>query len=94
MPGLIGEDQVRTVAEAALDLDGVDGVEVLFMHEWGGLSRFADSAIHQSTWREDTAVRTQPCAKHMTDLGRDRPVRRGELARHDEVDVDRVGQAE
>src|SRR2546421_10159463 len=54
---LIGPDEARKVAEAALDLDAVDGVEVLFTHEWGGLSRFADSAIHQSTWREDTGLR-------------------------------------
>src|SRR2546423_8686813 len=63
MPGLIGEEQVRRVAAAALDLSGVDGVEVLFMHEWGGLSRFADSAIHQSTWREDTSLRVRVVSK-------------------------------
>jgi PmbA protein len=56
MPGPLGPDEVRRVADAALDLPGVDGVEVLFMHEWGGLTRFASSSIHQSTWREDTAV--------------------------------------
>jgi PmbA protein len=63
VPGLIGPDAVRKVAEAALDLDAVDGVEVLFMHEWGGLSRFADSAIHQSTWREDTSLRVRVVSK-------------------------------
>lgn len=57
MPGLIGHDEVRAVAEAALDIPGADGVEVLFLHEWGGLTRFARSSIHQSTWREDTAIR-------------------------------------
>jgi PmbA protein len=57
--GLIGSDQVRAVADAALDLPGADGVEVLLLHEWGGLTRFADSAIHQSTWREDTGVRVR-----------------------------------
>jgi PmbA protein len=56
MPGPLGPDEVRRIADAALDLPGVDGVEVLFMHEWGGLTRFASSSIHQSTWREDTAV--------------------------------------
>jgi predicted Zn-dependent protease len=61
--GLIGPDEARRVAEAALDVDGVDGVEVLFMHEWGGLSRFADSAIHQSTWREDTSLRVRVVSK-------------------------------
>jgi predicted Zn-dependent protease len=56
---MIGPDDVRAVAEAALDLPGADGVEVLLLHEWGGLTRFADSAIHQSTWREDTGVRVR-----------------------------------
>jgi len=42
----IGPDDIRTVAEAALDLAGADGVEVLLMHEWGGLTRFANSSIH------------------------------------------------
>lgn len=59
MPGLIGEDGFGTVAEAALDLSGVDGVEVLLVHEWGGLTRFASSEIHQSTVREDTGLRVR-----------------------------------
>lgn len=59
MPGLIGPDEVRRVAQAALDLPGADGVEVVFLHEWGGLTRFASSAIHQSTWREDTGLRVR-----------------------------------
>jgi len=59
VPGAFGPDEVRRVAEPALELPGVDGVEVLLMHEWGGLTRFASSAIHQSTWREDTAVRVR-----------------------------------
>ena len=57
MPGPIGPDEVRRVADAALNLRGADGVEVLFMHEWGGLTRFASSSIHQSTAREDTGIR-------------------------------------
>jgi len=63
LPGLIGPDEVREVTEAALDIGGVDDVEVLFMHEWGGLSRFAESAIHQSTWREDTGLRVRVVSK-------------------------------
>src|SRR2546429_913968 len=63
MPGPVGAEEVRRVAEAALDVSGVDGVEVLFMHEWGGLSRFAESSIHQSTWREDTSVRVRVVSK-------------------------------
>jgi PmbA protein len=59
MPGLIGPDEVRHVADAALNLPVGDGVEVLFMHEWGGLTRFASSSIHQSTHREDTGVRVR-----------------------------------
>ena len=63
MPGPVGPDELRRVADAALDLSGVDGVEVLFMHEWGGLSRFAASSIHQSTWREDTSLRVRVVSK-------------------------------
>ncbi len=59
MPDLVGPDAVGRVADAALELTGVDGVEVLFMHEWGGLTRFANSTIHQSTSREDTALRVR-----------------------------------
>jgi predicted Zn-dependent protease len=59
MPGLIGPDEVRTISEAALEVPGADGIEVLFMHEWGGLTRFANSSIHQSTWREDTGIRVR-----------------------------------
>jgi PmbA protein len=55
----VGRDGVRAIAEAAQEVPGADGVEVLFIHEWGGLTRFADSAIHQSTWREDTALRVR-----------------------------------
>jgi PmbA protein len=62
MAGPIGPDEVRAVAEAALELPGADGVEVLFFHEWGGLTRFARSSIHQSTWREDTAIRIRVVA--------------------------------
>lgn len=59
MPGVIGPDRIRTVVDAALNVRGADGVEVLFMHEWSGLTRFASSAIHQSTWQEDTGIRVR-----------------------------------
>jgi PmbA protein len=62
MPGIVGPDEVRRVAEAALELPGADAVEVLFLHEWGGLTRFASSSIHQSTWREDTGLRVRVVA--------------------------------
>jgi len=57
MPGVVGPDEIRRVVAGALELSNVDGVEVLFVHEWGGLTRFASSSIHQSTWREDTGLR-------------------------------------
>jgi PmbA protein len=59
VPERVGPDQVRSVAEAALDLPAADAVEVLFLHEWGGLTRFARSHIHQSTSREDTGIRVR-----------------------------------
>jgi PmbA protein len=59
MAGIVGADEIRRVSQAALELPGTDGVEVLFMHEWGGLTRFAKSSIHQSTWREDTGLRVR-----------------------------------
>ena len=59
MPELIGPDEVRGVAEAALEIPGADGIEVLFVHDWNGLTRFAESAIHQSTAREDTGVKVR-----------------------------------
>jgi predicted Zn-dependent protease len=59
VPGLIGADGFLEVADAAFALEGADGVEVLFLHEWGGLTRFASSRIHQSTVREDTALRVR-----------------------------------
>ena len=62
MPGLIGPDRFRELAQGALELTGVDGVEVLFMHDWGGLTRFAKSEIHQSTFREDTGIRVRVVA--------------------------------
>ena len=59
MPGQIGADDIREVAQAAMETPGADGVEVLLLHQWGGLTRFADSAIHQSTFREDTGLRVR-----------------------------------
>ena len=59
MPGVIGPDDLRDISQAALDTAGADDVEVLAIHEWGGLTRFARSAIHQNTWREDTGVKVR-----------------------------------
>ena len=66
MPGIIGEDRFRAVAAAALEVTGVDGVEVLYTHEWGGLTRFANSVIHQSTFREDTGLRVRVVSRNRT----------------------------
>jgi PmbA protein len=62
MPELIGPDEIRPVVDAALEVPGAEGAEVLVIHEWGGLTRFADSAIHQSTSREDTGVKVRVVA--------------------------------
>ncbi|MEX2459536.1 MAG: TldD/PmbA family protein [Actinomycetota bacterium] len=59
MPGPIGPDDLREIAGAALEVSGADDVEVLAIHEWGGLTRFARSAIHQNAWREDTGVKVR-----------------------------------
>jgi PmbA protein len=59
MPGLVGRDGFDAVADAALQMSGVDGVEVLLLHQWGGLTRFASSEIHQSTFSEDTDLRVR-----------------------------------
>src|SRR4051794_17521080 len=45
--------------EAAVEAARGDDVEVLLFHEWSGLTRFAASAIHQSTAREDTSIRVR-----------------------------------
>jgi PmbA protein len=55
----IGRDELARVAQAALDVPGAEEVEVLAMHEWGGLTRFADSAIHQSTAKENTGIKVR-----------------------------------
>lgn len=59
MPELLGDEAAVRIAEAALDLPGADDVEVLLVHDWGGLTRFASSSIHQSTAREEADVRVR-----------------------------------
>lgn len=56
---LLGPDEFRRIAGGALALTGADDIEVLLMHEWGGLTRFANSEIHQSIAREDTGLRVR-----------------------------------
>ena len=55
----MGADAARRVLEAALDGAPGSQVEALLFHEWGGLTRFADSSIHQSTFREDASLRVR-----------------------------------
>jgi PmbA protein len=50
-------ERLLGVAEAAIGAEGADDAEALVIREAGGLTRFASSRIHQSTWREDVAVR-------------------------------------
>ena len=57
--GLLGPDEFRRIADGALSLHGAGDVEVLLMHEWGGLTRFAGSEIHQSIAREDTGLQVR-----------------------------------
>ncbi len=55
----LGGGRLLELAEAALAIDGVDDVEALVVRQAGGLTRFASSHIHQSTWREDLSVRAR-----------------------------------
>jgi predicted Zn-dependent protease len=57
--GALGRDRFLEVSAPALEIPGVDGAEVLLLHEWGGLTRFAGSEIHQSTASEDTSLRVR-----------------------------------
>jgi predicted Zn-dependent protease len=50
-------ERLLEVAEAAIAAEGADDAEALVIREAGGLTRFAASRIHQSTWREDVSVR-------------------------------------
>lgn len=55
----LGQDALHAIAARALEISGVDGAEVYLSHDWGGLTRFANSQIHQSHWREDTVLRVR-----------------------------------
>jgi len=66
---LLGRDGFSRLADAALDADlggGMAAVEVLLQREAGGLTRFANSQIHQNVWREDLAANVRV----VTDDGR------------------------
>lgn len=51
-----GADPLHDLLDAAVGLDGADEVEARAVHTWGGLARFADSAIHQHVAGDDTSV--------------------------------------
>ena len=51
-----GAQRLHGLLDAALALQGADEVEARAVHTWGGLARFADSAIHQHVAGDDTSV--------------------------------------
>jgi len=51
-----GGDSLHDLLDAALGLEGADEVEARAEHRWGGLARFAGSAIHQHVDVDDTSV--------------------------------------
>ncbi len=55
----LDRDRFLEIVGPALELEGVDGVEVLLVHGWSANTRFASSEIHQSTAREDTGLRVR-----------------------------------
>lgn len=52
----MGADHLHGLLDVALGLDGADEVEARAEHGWGGLARFAGSAIHQHVAADDTSV--------------------------------------
>ena len=56
MTGPLGADRLHGVLDAALGVPGADEVEARANHTWGGLARFARSAIHQHVTGDDTTV--------------------------------------
>jgi len=56
---VIGAQRALEMAEKALAVDGADEVEVTLYAECGGLTRFADSIIHQHTERSDAQIRVR-----------------------------------
>lgn len=56
---MIGPERALEIVESALGVEGADEVEATLFGESGGLTRFADSAIHQHTERSDAQVRVR-----------------------------------
>ena len=54
---MIGAERALEVVERALEVEGADEVEGALVTESGGLTRFADSVIHQHTERSDASLR-------------------------------------
>jgi PmbA protein len=52
----LGAERMGALLEVALGVDGADDVEALARRSWGGLCRFARSAIHQHVTGDDTTV--------------------------------------
>lgn len=66
---LLGREAFERLADAGLGEAGGDGiaaVEVLLQREAGGLTRFANSQVHQNVWREDLSA----SVRVVTDDGR------------------------
>ncbi len=52
----LGPGRLHAALDAALDIGGADEVEARAVHAWGGLARFARSAIHQHVATDDTSI--------------------------------------
>jgi predicted Zn-dependent protease len=50
---LFGKDRLSQIAQMALRASKGDQAEILFMHNASGLTRFANSTIHQNVFEED-----------------------------------------
>lgn len=59
--GLLGSERLGEALEHAMKANA-DGVLAIAFHTWGGLTRFANSRIHQNTWREDLSLRVTAVA--------------------------------
>lgn len=56
MTGLLGLEGCERLAEPALGLGSALAVEVVVHRTAGGVTRFANSQVHQNTWAEDVLV--------------------------------------
>lgn len=56
---MIGADRALELVETALQVEGADQVEATLYAEAGGLTRFADSIIHQHTERQDAVIKVR-----------------------------------